>query len=103
MAARGRQSALTAAASMKPPAGCRGRPAAPRPWLRHAHPRPDAGADHLHPWLHQDAQLMDDLSDTPCKRYIHHYNFPPYSVGEARAPAAPAAARSATATLPSAP
>ncbi len=30
----------------------------------------------------KDAQLMDDLSDTPYKRYIHHYNFPPYSVGE---------------------
>jgi len=50
----------------------------------------------------KDAQLMDDLSDTPYKRYIHHYNFPPYSVGEARAPAARAAARSATATWPSA-
>ena len=32
---------------------------------------------------------MDDLSDTPYKRYIHHYNFPPYSVGEARAPRSP--------------
>ena len=30
----------------------------------------------------KDAQLMDDLSDTPYKRYIHHYNFPSYSVGE---------------------
>ena len=29
----------------------------------------------------KDAQLMDDLSDTQYKRYIHHYNFPPYSVG----------------------
>ena len=37
----------------------------------------------------KDAQLMDDLSDTPYKRYIHHYNFPPYSVGEARAPRSP--------------
>ena len=32
---------------------------------------------------------MDDLSDTQYKRYIHHYNFPPYSVGEARAPRSP--------------
>ena len=32
----------------------------------------------------KDAQLMDDLSDTPYKRYIHHYNFPPYSVGETK-------------------
>ena len=37
----------------------------------------------------KDAQIMDDLSDTPTKRYIHHYNFPPYSVGEARAPRSP--------------
>ena len=37
----------------------------------------------------KDAQLMDDLSDTPYKRYIHHYNFPPYSVGEAHAPRSP--------------
>ncbi len=37
----------------------------------------------------KDAQTMDDLSDTPLKRYIHHYNFPPYSVGEARAPRSP--------------
>ena len=40
---------------------------------------------------------MDDLTDEQTKRYIHHYNFPPYSVGEARTAAAPAAARSATA------
>ena len=33
---------------------------------------------------------MDDLVPmTPYKRYIHHYNFPPYSVGEARAPRSP--------------
>ena len=37
----------------------------------------------------KDAQLMDDLSDQDTKRYIHHYNFPPYSVGEARAPRSP--------------
>ena len=42
---------------------------------------------------------MDDLSTEETKRYIHHYNFPPYSVGEARAPAAPAAARSVMALL----
>ena len=33
----------------------------------------------------KDAQMMDDLSDTPLKRYIHHYNMPPYSTGDARA------------------
>ena len=32
----------------------------------------------------KDAQLMDDLSDTQYKRYIHHYNFPGFSVGEAK-------------------
>lgn len=37
----------------------------------------------------KDAQLMDDLSDMQYKRYLHHYNFPPYSVGEARAPRSP--------------
>ena len=37
----------------------------------------------------KDAQMMDDLSDTPLKRYIHHYNMPPYSTGEARAPRSP--------------
>ena len=37
----------------------------------------------------RDAQTMDDLTDEQTKRYIHHYNFPPYSVGEARAPRSP--------------
>ena len=32
---------------------------------------------------------LDDLGDTPFKRYIHHYNMPPYSTGEARAPRSP--------------
>ena len=31
------------------------------------------------------AQIIDDLSDTEYKRYMHQYNFPAYSVGEARA------------------
>ncbi len=37
----------------------------------------------------RDAQIMDDLSTESEKRYMHHYNFPPYSVGEARAPRSP--------------
>ena len=37
----------------------------------------------------KDNQLMDDLTDEQTKRSIHHYNFPPYSVGEARAPRSP--------------
>ncbi len=36
-----------------------------------------------------DAQVIDGLDELEVsKRYMHHYNFPPYSVGEARAPRA---------------
>ena len=31
-----------------------------------------------------DAQALDDLHPDEQKRYMHHYNFPPYSVGETR-------------------
>ncbi|MGC6483164.1 MAG: polyribonucleotide nucleotidyltransferase [Synechococcus sp.] len=31
-----------------------------------------------------DAQEMDDLNPNNEKTYLHHYNFPPYSVGETR-------------------
>lgn len=31
-----------------------------------------------------DAQELDDLHPDEKKRYMHHYNFPPYSVGETR-------------------
>jgi len=31
-----------------------------------------------------DAQELDDLHPDAQKRYIHHYNFPPYSVGETK-------------------
>ena len=31
-----------------------------------------------------DAQEMDDLNPNTEKTYIHHYNFPPYSVGETK-------------------
>ncbi len=34
--------------------------------------------------LKSDEQLLDSLTDEESKRYIHHYNFPPYSVGEVR-------------------
>ena len=37
----------------------------------------------------RDAQILDDLGTEDSKRYMHHYNFPPYSVGEARAPRSP--------------
>ncbi|MFN2233429.1 MAG: polyribonucleotide nucleotidyltransferase [Anaerolineales bacterium] len=32
----------------------------------------------------RDAQAIDNLTPTEEKRYIHHYNFPPFSVGETR-------------------
>jgi len=35
--------------------------------------------------LKSDEQLLDNLTDEDRKRYIHHYNFPPFSVGEVRA------------------
>src|SRR5260370_31285378 len=31
-----------------------------------------------------DQQKLDGLTSETFKRYMHHYNFPPYSVGEAR-------------------
>ncbi|MFP4009195.1 MAG: polyribonucleotide nucleotidyltransferase, partial [Spirulinaceae cyanobacterium] len=31
-----------------------------------------------------DAQELDDLHPDTQKRYLHHYNFPPYSVGETK-------------------
>lgn len=32
----------------------------------------------------RDAQALDGLEPEDKRRYLHHYNFPPYSVGEAR-------------------
>jgi polyribonucleotide nucleotidyltransferase len=32
----------------------------------------------------RDAQLMDNLTPQEKKKYMHHYNFPPFSVGETR-------------------
>jgi polyribonucleotide nucleotidyltransferase len=32
----------------------------------------------------KEAQEIDSLSPTDSKRYIHHYNFPPYSTGEVK-------------------
>ncbi len=36
-----------------------------------------------------DAQLLDGLDEEDNKRYIHHYNFPSYSVGETKPPRGP--------------
>lgn len=32
----------------------------------------------------RDAQMIDNLTPEETKRYMHHYNFPPFSVGEVR-------------------
>jgi len=32
----------------------------------------------------RDSQIVDNLSPNDSKRYMHHYNFPPFSVGEVR-------------------
>ena len=32
----------------------------------------------------RDAQMLDDLGAMDSRRFLHHYNFPPYSVGETR-------------------
>ena len=32
----------------------------------------------------KEAQELDTLSPTDSKRYIHHYNFPPYATGEVK-------------------
>ena len=50
-----------------------------------------------------DEQKVEHVSGEYYKRFMLHYNFPPFSVGEVgRSCAAPAAARSATARWPSA-
>ena len=36
-----------------------------------------------------DQQILDGIDDEETKRYIHHYNFPGYSTGEAKSPRSP--------------
>ncbi|MCL2509418.1 MAG: polyribonucleotide nucleotidyltransferase [Oscillospiraceae bacterium] len=36
-----------------------------------------------------DAQMLDGIDSEDSKRYMHHYNFPSYSVGETRPPRGP--------------
>ncbi|BAS08273.1 polyribonucleotide nucleotidyltransferase [Arthrobacter sp. Hiyo4] len=48
-------------------------------------------------------QQIDSLSPVTRKRYMHNYNFPPYSTGETGRVGSPSAAKSATAPSPSAP
>lgn len=35
-------------------------------------------------WGPDDIQIVDDMYEETTRRYIHHYNFPPFSVGEVR-------------------
>ena len=50
-----------------------------------------------------DVQRIDTISPETEKRYLHHYNFPPYSTGENKPMRGPSAgATSATATSPAA-
>ncbi|MDO5300942.1 MAG: polyribonucleotide nucleotidyltransferase [Tissierellia bacterium] len=37
----------------------------------------------------QDGQIVDNLDPEYTKRYVHHYNFPSFSVGETRPPRSP--------------
>ena len=60
----------------------RGRAPAARPRLRPVHPRRDAGADVATLGPSSDVQRIDTISPETEKRYIHHYNMPPYSTGE---------------------
>ena len=49
----------------------------------------------------EEEQRIDGLGIETTKRYMHHYNFPPFSVGEAGRMRGPTAATSATARWPS--
>jgi polyribonucleotide nucleotidyltransferase len=48
-----------------------------------------------------DAQIAGYAGPEESKRYMHHYNFPPFSTGEVARTAGRGAARSATARWPS--
>ena len=50
----------------------------------------------------EDQQKIEMVDGETWKRFMLHYNFPPFSVGEVRSCAALDAARSATARSPSA-
>ena len=62
----------------------RRRPAA-RPWLCPLPARRDQVLNVTTLGPLADAQRLDTLTPVETKRYLHHYNFPPYSVGEAAA------------------
>ena len=45
---------------------------------------PEPLADFFDIFVLGDVQVLDGLSNEDTKRYMHHYNFPPYSTGEAK-------------------
>jgi polyribonucleotide nucleotidyltransferase len=51
----------------------------------------------------REAQKLDGLSPEDSRRYMHHYNFPPFSTGETWPMRGPRGARSATARWPRTP
>jgi polyribonucleotide nucleotidyltransferase len=75
---------------------------AARPWIRPVHPRRNPGAGRHHLGTGQDEQIIDALTGEYRERFMLHYNFPPYSVGEAGRMSSPGAAKSATASWPGA-
>ena len=56
--------------------------AAPRPRLGGLHPRRDAGAGHATLGTADDQQKIETMDGETYKRFMLHYNFPPFSVGE---------------------
>ena len=52
------------------------------PWVRCFHQRPDPGNEYCHPGTISDEQVLFGLGEDETKRYMHHYNFPPFCVGE---------------------
>ena len=66
------------------PIWTRGRRAAPRPRLGGLHARRDAGAGHRTLGTADDEQKIEHVSGENYKRFMLHYNFPPFSVGEVR-------------------
>ena len=57
---------------------------APSARQRRIHPRSDAGDDRGHPRAVSEKQIIDGIGTEDSKRYMHHYNFPGYSTGEAK-------------------
>jgi polyribonucleotide nucleotidyltransferase len=52
--------------------------------LGHLHARRDAGARHATLGTGRDNRLVDDLGIEKSEEFMLHYNFPPYSTGEAK-------------------